>query len=838
MTENPRFRVLIAGGGVAGLLLANALERGGIDYILLERRDTLAAHSGAAICILPNGCRILDQLGFYDAFLETTVPMNWIYDRDNKGVPIGPTPDSPQLGFARTGYMFVFNDRRALLQIMVNGIEDKSKLLMNKALVDVTHSAAGVTVQCHDGTAYSGDILVGADGVSSKTREALWKLAAEEHPDKVKKDTEALTAEFQCLFGICSKVDGMEIGKGEYGYDSDRSSLAVAVKNGRTYYFIFQKMDKTYRGTDMPHYSRNEVEEFARAHFDMKIRPDVTFEAMWKNTLAANLVVLEEATFEVWAHGRIACIGDSIHKMTPNIGFGGNTAIESAAALANVIKEMADKPSDRGCPSEFQIKEGFAAYQSKRKPRADSIVKRSAEITRLQALQRFSQRAMVRYAFPYLGDYLANMQAERFVGAELISFLPIPRRSVSATMPFNPTQGDCREESKLRRAALALPFLLLFYLAKTLMDPAPFIPWATEILHHKTVPWSDAPVMTRFYHLEWLDELLGPLMVFFSPVLSGIDPKLSAQAFLFLADYGIVLAIWLIESARRANVFTPARLPVIFALAGQFVGVGVVSPLYYFLHYVLVPIENFKASDMRLTSTSYTRSVLPATAAAYYIPLYASFFWPSFAGRVSWNFLWQLFPIWTVLLASLMASCQSPNTEREDRLRNVRKDLPFIRTTVGALAAHSGVVWLYYAWYKAGFDARAVSELVLPPMHSPQRAKDLLTFAGEFLRFDSAFLFGNTFLWLGYLFWDIKHAGMLKMGWGWIVVYAAAAVVVLGPGATTGMGFLWREELIATRRHWAAVTEEKAREWNLRLGHEWAEDKTSGLADGTVKSQK
>ncbi len=720
---------------------------------------------------------------------------------------------------------------------MANGIRDKSKLLTKKTLTGIIHSANGVTVKCDDGTTYSGDILVGADGVYSKTREAVWNLAAEDEPVEFKKEQDALAAEFQCLFGICSKVDGMEIGEGEYGYDNDRTSLAVVCKEGRTYYFIFQKMDKVYRGTDMPHYSREEVEEFARAHFDMKIRPSVTFEAIWKNTLASNLVVLEEGTFGVWTHGRIACVGDSIHKMTPNIGFGGNTAIESAAALANAIKEMANKASDRGCLTEHQIKEGLAWYQNKRKPRADSIVKISAEITRLQALQQFTQRAMVRYAVPYLGDSRANMQAETFVGAESISFLPIPRRSAIGTMPFNPTQGDCREESKLKRAALALPFLLLFYLAKTHMDPAPLIPWATEILRDKTVPWSDTPLATRFYHLQWLDELLAPLVVFFSPVLSGIDTKLSTQAFLFLSDYGIILAIWLIESVRRANAFTPAQLPLLFTLASQFLGVGVVSPLYYLLHYVLVPIETFKASDMRLTRTAYTRSVLPAVVAAYYIPLYASFLWPSFAGRVSWNFFWQLFPIWTALLASQVFSCLFPDTGQHDRLHNVRRDLPVIRTTVGVLAAHSAAAWLY-AWYKAGFDAGAILGLVLPPMHSPQGAKNLLAFAGEFLRFDSAFLFGNTFLWLGYLFWDIKHAGMLKMGWGWILTYAVTGIIVLGPGAAAGMGFLWREELIATRHHWAAVTEEKAKEWNLRLGYEWAEDKADGVGNRTVSSQK
>jgi len=54
----PGFRAIIAGGGVAGLLLANALERGGIDYVLLERRNELAANVGASIAMIPMGCRV------------------------------------------------------------------------------------------------------------------------------------------------------------------------------------------------------------------------------------------------------------------------------------------------------------------------------------------------------------------------------------------------------------------------------------------------------------------------------------------------------------------------------------------------------------------------------------------------------------------------------------------------------------------------------------------------------------------------------------------------------------------------------------------------------------
>ncbi|THY17077.1 hypothetical protein D6D00_08628 [Aureobasidium pullulans] len=51
-------KVIIAGGGIAGLTLANALEQASIDYALLERRQEIAPQVGASIGIMSNGCRV------------------------------------------------------------------------------------------------------------------------------------------------------------------------------------------------------------------------------------------------------------------------------------------------------------------------------------------------------------------------------------------------------------------------------------------------------------------------------------------------------------------------------------------------------------------------------------------------------------------------------------------------------------------------------------------------------------------------------------------------------------------------------------------------------------
>lgn len=80
------YQVAIIGGGIAGLTLALAFERLGIKYVLLEARDSLTPDEGASIGLLPNGLRILDQLGLLEEIERNTAPLkNWRHlDGDGK----------------------------------------------------------------------------------------------------------------------------------------------------------------------------------------------------------------------------------------------------------------------------------------------------------------------------------------------------------------------------------------------------------------------------------------------------------------------------------------------------------------------------------------------------------------------------------------------------------------------------------------------------------------------------------------------------------------------------------------------------------------------------------
>jgi len=109
--ENTRpFRVVIGGGGIAGLTLANALEKANIDYVLLESRNTVSPQVGASIGFLPNGGRIMDQLGCFDQLERTTVPLHSFFNHYANGILID-VADGMTLSAKRCGLRSSFTIR-------------------------------------------------------------------------------------------------------------------------------------------------------------------------------------------------------------------------------------------------------------------------------------------------------------------------------------------------------------------------------------------------------------------------------------------------------------------------------------------------------------------------------------------------------------------------------------------------------------------------------------------------------------------------------------------------------------------------------------------------------
>jgi 2-polyprenyl-6-methoxyphenol hydroxylase-like FAD-dependent oxidoreductase len=79
------FRVIIVGGGITGLALANMLEKYEIDFAVLEKHEDLTPQLGAGYAMLPHGARILDQLGCFEKLESLSMPVNSLAGYDDTG---------------------------------------------------------------------------------------------------------------------------------------------------------------------------------------------------------------------------------------------------------------------------------------------------------------------------------------------------------------------------------------------------------------------------------------------------------------------------------------------------------------------------------------------------------------------------------------------------------------------------------------------------------------------------------------------------------------------------------------------------------------------------------
>lgn len=73
------FKVLIAGGSITGLTLANALARANVDFLVFESHGQIDASIGGALTIVSNGQRILDQMGIFDDIHPYLEPAGDVY---------------------------------------------------------------------------------------------------------------------------------------------------------------------------------------------------------------------------------------------------------------------------------------------------------------------------------------------------------------------------------------------------------------------------------------------------------------------------------------------------------------------------------------------------------------------------------------------------------------------------------------------------------------------------------------------------------------------------------------------------------------------------------------
>ncbi|KAJ5693543.1 hypothetical protein N7536_003955 [Penicillium majusculum] len=429
MMEKSNFKVIIVGGSVSGLTLAHCLAKANIDHIILEKRAEIAPQEGAFIGIWPNGARILQQLGVYSSLEKLTAPIHRMHisypDRFSFSSLL------PKKVHEIFGYPIISIDRQKVLEILLNLYPEKSKVLTNKRVSEVRLGEHRASVLTDDGSMFEGDLIVGADGVHSRTRSEMWRLADDIDSGYISQsDKTALKVEYACVFGISKPIHGLETGEHINRYGDQFSVITFHGKDGRVFWFIIQKLNQPYDYPNVPRYSPNDAADLCSKLSHVSILGDIRVEDLWRNRLVVSMTALEEGLLETWHFNRIVLLGDSVHKMTPNIGQGANTAIEGAAVLASLINRLVHS-DDIPSPTEAHVESMLREYQSLRYERAKSTYERSRFGARFHTRDDWVKAFGGRYIFPFIGGLVERATSRVLASGETVDYLPLPDRSGS-----------------------------------------------------------------------------------------------------------------------------------------------------------------------------------------------------------------------------------------------------------------------------------------------------------------------------------------------------------------------------------------------------------------------
>lgn len=340
-------RILVIGGGIGGLTSAIALCRKGFDVEVIERDPDWSVY-GVGIIQQGNVIRAMTELGLIDDYISA----GFGFDRVQVYIPTGqcvadiPTPRLVEgypgnVGIGRRALHKVLGDR-------AKGAGASIRLGITAETLD--DDGNGVSVTFSDGSTGRYDLVIGADGLYSQTRSAIF-------PDAPQPE---FTGQAVWRYNVKRTPDVI----GLQAYEGQTGIGLVPLSDELMYIYV------TTPEPGNPWYAKEDLASTMRgkiAHV-----PSPAIQALVGQITQDDEVVykpLEWMFLEgAWHKGRIALLGDAVHATTPHLGQGAGMAIEDALVLAEEL--LATET----------IEDAFTAYRDRRFERCRYIVESSRAI--------------------------------------------------------------------------------------------------------------------------------------------------------------------------------------------------------------------------------------------------------------------------------------------------------------------------------------------------------------------------------------------------------------------------------------------------------------------------
>lgn len=308
-------RVLIAGGGIAGLALRRALHQRGIPSLTLERRG-VQAEAGLAINLPGNAVQALSRLGLLDGLRETGSPVRRREYRTARGRLLFAVDEEAFWGGETVSHCL----RRAdLLRLLQRDLPDDD-IRQGAGIAGIQLGPQGARVEREDGTTESGGLLVGADGVHSTVRRDLFGDRALGAAMLARQSWRFMTPN--------PGIEAWTLWAG-----AGVLFLLIPVDRDEAYGWVSATTE--HGDSTDPAAIRSAFAAFpglVRDTLDVALsRPGAIYHSP-----------LEEVRIAAWARDRVVLLGDAAHATAPVWAQGAALALEDALVLARLLAERND----------------------------------------------------------------------------------------------------------------------------------------------------------------------------------------------------------------------------------------------------------------------------------------------------------------------------------------------------------------------------------------------------------------------------------------------------------------------------------------------------------------
>ena len=337
--------VMIIGAGVAGLATARVLALRGAKVTVLEQADAIR-EVGAGLQISPNGACVLRALGLQEALDAASTRAEAVQLIDG---PTGDPVTRLDLARLRPGQGYHFLHRADLIGLLLKGAQETGVTLRLLSRIDsVDLSGLHPAVTLDTGERMEARLLIGADGLHSKTRVAL------NGPE-----TPFFTHQVAWRAVIACEAEAAPVAEVHMG--PGRHLVSYPLRGGTLRNIV--AVEERQRWAEESWTLRDDSMDLRLAFeaFSPRVRDwldrveDPWLWGLFRHTVA-------ETWVKPMGQGGAALLGDAAHPTLPFLAQGASMGLEDAWVLADSLTTH-DTPAA-----------ALAAYQATRKPRTTRIV--------------------------------------------------------------------------------------------------------------------------------------------------------------------------------------------------------------------------------------------------------------------------------------------------------------------------------------------------------------------------------------------------------------------------------------------------------------------------------